>query len=88
MPKTPILNREAFYQKLRDGSFVDLQWNLVQTSLGAMVEPRPLRGEGSKMNNFDPYDASFTRRTEFNADTFYSLFGTYGQQIPVDFNPA
>lgn len=87
MPKAPILNREAFYSKLRDGSFRDLDWNLVNTSLGAMVEPRQLRRvDGGKVVHQDVYDNSFNRRTEFDENQMATLMGTAGLQLPVDFN--
>ena len=87
MPKAPILNRELFYTRLRDGSYRDLDWQLVNTSLGAMVEPRQIVGiDRQKVVQRDVYDSSFTRRTEFNEDQFFSLMGTAGQQVPVDFN--
>lgn len=87
MPKAPILNREAFYSRLRDGSYRDLDWHLVNTSLGAMVEPRQILGiVAGKVTQRDVYDASVTKLTEFNEDKMFTLLGTAGPQVPVDFN--
>lgn len=86
MPKSPILSREIFYERLKDGSYRDLDWALVNTSLGAMVEPRPLiRFNSSKVLNVDLVDNSYNRRTELAEDEFYKLHGVNGRQLPVDF---
>ena len=89
MPKVPILSREAFYDRLRDGTYIDLDWNLVNTSLGAMVEPRRLSEvvtAASPIVQADAADVSFDRRTEIDGDRFFSLMGTGGNQSLVDFN--
>lgn len=88
MPKAPILSRECFYDRLRDGSFRDLDWNLVNTSLGAMLEPRQLSigHRNGRLPNVDAKDASFNRRTEFDEDRFFTTFNHAGYQLPVDFN--
>lgn len=87
MPKAPILNREAFYDRLSDGTFRDLDWNLVNTSLGAMVEPRQVvLVDGGKVAQRDLKDASFNSRREFDEDKLFSLMGTAGHQLPVDYN--
>lgn len=89
MPKAPILNRETFYDRLGDGTFRDLDWNLVNTELGAMVEPRTLMSglAGARgIVHTDLKDISFNKRSELDEDAFYRLMGTGGRQIPVDFN--
>ena len=88
MPKAPILSRECFFDRLRDGSYRDLDWNLVNTSLGGMVEPRALVGGhgNGRQTNVDLKDASFTDRRELDEDTLFRLLGTAGHQLPVDYN--
>ena len=39
MPRTPILDRESFFEQLPDGSLQPLGFNLVNTTLGAAFEP-------------------------------------------------
>lgn len=87
MPKAPILSRDVFYTRLRDGSFKYLDWNLVNTEQGACVEPRNLIPVVfGAITQLDPYDTSFTRETQINEDEIPALFGTGGQQVPLDYN--
>lgn len=87
MPKTPIQSRTLYYTKLRDGSFRLLDFSTVGTSLGTMVEHRPMCfGFGNPTKQIDVYDLSFTDIKEINADQAYSLFGTTIEQVPRDFN--
>lgn len=87
MPKAPILSRECFFDRLSDGTYRDLDWNLVNTSLGAMVEPRAIRLiDPGKVAQLDWRDVSFTSRREMDEDQFFSVMGTAGQQVPADFN--
>lgn len=89
MPKTPILNRELFYTKLRNGSYRLLDFCLVNTSIGGMVEPRSLNATGrDKTVNNDPYDMSFTSVRELDENTFYALHGSGGHQMPLDYHAA
>lgn len=86
MPRVPILHRTVFYSRLRDGTFRLLDWNLVNTTLGAMMEPRLLRyTEDGKVTNLDVYDINFNRITEYNEDKMYAETGTAGFQLPRDF---
>lgn len=85
MPRAPILNRQAFYTKQRGGSYRDLDWNLVNTSLGGMVEPRQIVSlDGNKVSDKDRFDGDdFNERREMSDDDFYRLTGTGGQQLPI-----
>lgn len=58
--KAPILSRTALYERLRDGSLRHLEFNVVETSLGTMLEPRTLIRANGAMVNEDPYDSSFS----------------------------
>ena len=85
MPRTPILDRETYYYQLPDGTYADFDWNIVNTSLGAMVESRPLlRAPGDNFEPVDLIDASFNRRRAINPDQFFALTGHNGLQLPVD----
>lgn len=86
MPKTPILSRDLLYDTLRDGSIRLLDWCLVNTSLGGMVEPRQLNFNGGSVGTIDALDASYTRLTPMKDDQLNALLGTSGRQLPVDFN--
>lgn len=85
MPRTPILARFAFYERLRDGTFRDLDWNVVNTSLGAMVEPRQIiMFDHHTMTDKDRFDGdNFTDRRELSDDQFYSFHGTGGNQLSI-----
>ena len=87
MPKGPILNREVFYDTLGDGTLRFLDWNLVSTELGAMIEPRSLSvlPANNKVVQVDVVDSSFTRFSPMNEDAFYRLTGFSGRQVPVNF---
>ena len=85
MPKSPVLYRESFYDTLRDGTIRMIDWNLVDTELGACVEPRGILMNGP-INQIDVVDASANRLTQFDEDTFGETFGSGGQQLPIDFD--
>jgi hypothetical protein len=87
MPKAPILSREVFYDRLPDGTYRDLDWALVNTSVGACVEPRSYAGSQRDSSVVqDIFDASFNKRTEMDEDQMFTLLGTAGPQMPVDYN--
>ena len=46
MPRTPILDREVFLEQLPDGTLRELDFAVVNTTLGAGVEPRPVERAG------------------------------------------
>lgn len=87
MPRAPILSRELFYTKNPDGSYRLLDWCLVNTSLGGMIEPRNLNAiNGGRVRGVDAFGAdSFTKISEMNEDEFYRKFNLNGRQIPVTF---
>jgi hypothetical protein len=87
MPRSPILDRQAHVVKLSDGTFADFNWNLVNTSLGAMVEPRQVsQTPRDKFVPVDLIDASVNRRIEINRDQFYGQTNTQGEQLPADYS--
>lgn len=88
MPKSPILDREVFYDKLNDGTFRELEFALVNTSLGAMIEPRPcaMISATGKITPVDVVDASFNRMTQMDEDAMQRLTGFSGRQTFLDFN--
>lgn len=56
----PVLTRTACFRKLRDGSIQHMDFNLVATTLGGMIEPRTLYRDGSAIKNDDVYDSNYT----------------------------
>jgi hypothetical protein len=86
MPKTPILSRELFYDKLGDGSHRMLDWALVDTSLGAMIESRSaMLGVGlNPVTNVDMVDLGYNRVTQMDEGKFSMKFNTGGGQFPKD----
>lgn len=88
MPKAPILARESFFYRLRDGTFRWLDWNIVNTSIGAMIEARPVGmfGEHSSSANVDPYESSFNTVRELSPEEFTRLTGHGGSQVLLDYH--
>lgn len=90
MPHSPILSREAFYTRTREGKYRDLDFNIVTTSIGTMVEPRFGRYVDGGVWNGDVEEYSFDRRTEADPTTLPGLLGTFGElQMlePVNYQP-
>lgn len=86
MPRLPILSRDAFFARLpNNGGLRDLDYCLVNTSLGAMIEPTPIHRVPPGAVGVDVYDAAVTRRTELDETQFYSLMGTAGGGVFQNF---
>jgi|LAHU01.1.fsa_nt_gb hypothetical protein len=87
MPRSPIINREIFYDTNKDGSIRFLDFALVNTELGAMVEMlSKVTGLGDSIAAVDLIDAGATRVSPMDEDQFYSRMGTYGHQFPPDYS--
>ena len=90
MPRTPILERRAFfdYTNRFTKNTMPLPWNAVDTALGTMVEPRNMLGygPGGPVTQIDAVDAAFDSETYMDRGTFYSQYGTDGQQLLFDFD--
>jgi hypothetical protein len=90
MPKGPILERVQYFAKMPGQGSVGvamLDWNVVETSLGTMVEPRTISPVGlDRLLDVDIFDAAPNRIVEINEDTFYTQYSTSGNQLPRDFN--
>lgn len=88
MPRLPVLNREVFFTKhRRENTYRMLDFALVNTSIGALVESRPLALYGvSKITDTDPFDlVAFDKISEMSEDEFYKLHGTGGLQVTLNF---
>lgn len=85
MPRAPILSREGLYRKLSDGTIVPIDWNLVNTSLGVMLEQRQVLAQTTPVGEIDAKDAGFTRMVEFNEDQLQYRFSTGGQALPTGY---
>lgn len=85
--KEPISSRDVLYDTLRDGSLVFLDWCIVDTPVGAMLEPRQILPPTERVVNVNMFDMSFSRLTPFKEDLLFSMFMTSGRQLPVDYNP-
>jgi hypothetical protein len=81
MPKLPILDRTRYIARNPDGTLRELDWALVNTSLGAMAEPVTQNWVDNN-GNLQPLDvldqASFNRILEVDEALMYSMLGTYG----------
>ena len=98
MPKTPILTRETFFSPVRSGQCganpaacqiqKHLEWNLVTTELGEMVEPRQSHGNrfpSGPLVQLDVTDAAFTKVSTVEEEQFYVRYGSGGSQLD-DYN--
>ena len=90
MPKTPITSRRSFFETIRadtvNKSKRMLDWNMVDTALGPMAEPRAvLNGAMGPVTNVDAVDAAFDSITEMQAEAFQQATGSGGELIPSDF---
>ena len=87
MPKGPVTARELFYTtNRRDGTKRLLDFALVNMSIGALVESRPLALFGvNKITDADPYDLlAFNKISEMSEDEFYRLHGSGGLQVTLN----
>lgn len=96
MPKLPITTRTILFQRLASGSLIRLPWNLVNTSLGAMVEPVSVAwldpDQKAGLTDVDLEDQAFTEQAFVDPASMYQLVGTWGAGIPygllnADANP-
>lgn len=60
MPKAPITSRTLLWERLSDSTIHVLDWCVVTTSLGTMVEPRVLTRQSGAMQNEDLFDSSYS----------------------------
>ncbi len=81
MPSAPILTRTLLWEALSDGTIHQLDWNLVTTSLGTMVEPRSLVRQ-SDFKNEDFVDSGYSGMRKLQSDTMYTQIGFAGSQWP------
>jgi len=85
MLSTPIIERVRLYDTRR-GDIRFLDWNLVQTRLGAMMEPRALSEvpveDGVNMPQYDEENNFITAMRELNEDKLYSIYLHSGNQMP------
>ena len=97
MPKGPIMYRETFFCQVRGApndylgqpSLKQLEWFVVETEIGTMVESRPISdmvaGELSQVKQLDMTDAAITRVSRIDEGIFQNQYGTGGSGM-VDYN--
>ncbi len=87
MLSTPIIERVRLYDTRR-GDIRFLDWNLVQTRLGAMIEPRALSEipveDGVNIADYDEENNFITAMRELNEDKLFSIYNHSGRQITAD----
>jgi hypothetical protein len=86
--KDPIQKRTCFFTRRWDGSIVDCDWNVVNhATLGVMMEPRMVSlvaRDGLVQLDLD--DISFNHRLEVDENVMFQTYGTWGNQLPADYN--
>ena len=78
MPKAPILSSTRFFETLQNGLSRDLDWQMVQTTLGVMLEPVPVLFDSVNLQTRDLYDCGYTERLVNPGGPLFSL--TSGDQ--------
>lgn len=93
MPKSPINSRTVYYTIRRDGTMRFADFNLVDTNLGAMVEPalvNELPGDvlraGALTADLDLDEISFNKLELIDEATAWQNLGTWGNQVPANYN--
>jgi len=80
------LSRERLYTDLPNaGGLLLLDWNLVNTSVGAMLEPVSYRSMETTHAAVNVYDAAIDRLTEIDDDQVFSLLGVNGGSTFVSY---
>ena len=83
MPSIPITSRTLIYERLEDGTLHLHDWNLVQTSLGAMVESRTMiRGIGGDQKDEELPESAYTDMRAITVAVLLSDYGFAGSQWP------
>jgi hypothetical protein len=71
----------------RTNQLYPLDWNLVNTELGGMIEPANLLGPNpNAVQTVDIEDVSSNDIMEINEDQMQDLFNHAGRQLPYSFN--
>ena len=91
MARLPILFRRGYFESinrnLNPKVYRPLEWNVVDTELGPMAEPRQFSFfVDGKIVQLDALDMAYDRETEFDSSGFYNTMGTYGPQRMIDFD--
>lgn len=86
MPKAPINSRTVYYTIRRDGTIRFTDWNLVDTNLGAMVEPAMCNEVVQPIIDMDLDEISFNRMELLDEVLQASVLGTAGNQVCVNYN--
>jgi hypothetical protein len=85
-----ILNRTAYYHARRNGTFRFADWNLVNTSQGACVEPANINElfptAGMQVIDIDLDEIAFDRLELLDEAVAFQLLGTWGNQVPSNYN--
>lgn len=89
MARAPITNRIAYSYKIN--RYLDerlpFDWNVVETELGTMVEPRQLvRFIDGSVPQVDLVDSAFDSQAFMSPEEFQSTYNHGGPQLMVDFN--
>lgn len=84
MGEGPIQSRQAFIDP--DNRLLD--FCLVQTQLGPMVEPRPMLIPDEALGyRLDQTPVAYTSKVLLETNSMQPIYGTGGQQVPTDWTP-
>lgn len=86
MPKSPINFRTAFYTLRRDGTIRFADFNCVDTNLGAMMEPALVNEAVQPIIDIDLDEISINRLEQIDEAAAPGVYGTWGNQVPANYN--
>lgn len=87
MPKAPINQRTLMFTRLRGDKTIRLiDWNVVDTELGPMIEPRHMSVDGGSIPQRDITDGTYTSIVEYDEDGMVNQYSHNGLQLPADYN--
>lgn len=85
MPSAPVTARTLIYYVMEDGTIIQHDWNLIETSLGTMVEPRVVNRAipgFSDIHNEDSMENGYTAVQKLSVDALLNSYGVSGVQWP------
>lgn len=92
--KEPLLGRTLLFgsiggrKRVIGKTLYQLDWNLVDTALGLMLEPRSLSFHNpDDIRHSDTFDEGFTSTVEIDENVMQATFNTGGNLFFRDFNP-
>ena len=82
MPRAPITTRTMLWERRSDSTVYLLDWSLVTTSLGTMVESRSVIRGPDGIKDEDLVDSGYSAMQLLSAEDLYAQYNVGGAQWP------